>query len=1182
MVFAAAGAATGGVPLDGLRPFVSLLRVILEFAQLPERLVSAHAEGRLVLFVGAGASADSPSDLPLFGELATRVADVAGAPPGDVEHDAPEVLLEAIAGSGIEVHAIVHRIISESTEPNATHEAVAAIAVAGQVIRLVTTNYDRHLSACLPKEASIYEAPNLPTEVDFAGVVHLHGSVGQTADRLVITTTDFARSYIKQPSRTLVFLQQLFASQAVLFIGYSIRDTLMQYVLRAKNPGAELYTLTDKPEDPLWETLGVTAVGYTSREHLPAVLTEWAQLAGASFEEHDRRVARILSREDIDGGLCPQDESYLSRIVSDPELVRIFTERARGPVWLRWAASRPDSKLFSPGAELGPVDEALLFWFVWHHNDDDQSTAETIRLIIEHGGRLHEVAWANMVMAPNPRGGAGWEAANRLLLVLADAIPPGLGFRALRWLEACESPRDDDLFVELVDRLSAPRLVSPEAVWVSMGLRGPFEATGQDPSVDVYGRGPHKDFWSRRRDLAADLLSVVDGHLRRVHRIEAISGNPDPYDSRSAIERHPQNRGARGVDFLVDAARDLWEILLADLPETAVGYLQAWAASPWAVLNRLAIHGWGHRTDTSADEKLAWLLTQDGWTRDNRLHHETMQLIAETVPHACEGSIEKLIGQITAETEPAGQPIVFNKLGWIAVHAPESPAAQGAFADANAANPELAMSEHPDFLTWVGNISAGPLPIGHIDGTSPQDLVDSLQTDPTAATAALLRLADCITPRHPMPFNWMQALKTVHDATEISPAAGIALLEALIEDPATEPEASRSLASAVLMELRTSLKRQRHVAEHRDEIGPRLEALWDVGVAHWPVTPDDPSDLGWLFQADNSWPGQVTRLALQRIDAQGRADPDAWIGLGDSDRHFLERITAGDTHEAHLGQVVLAHRTFGLYAADPAWATTHVLPLLDPQRDPQRAVRCWDGYLYDAAWSPQLLDTGLLGHFLAFAAHAHNCCRDAQHGFANLAAGLCLHSDMASTDSTPSPLTRFTAGAEISTRAAFIAAVAHALLDADTKTTTAQWHRWMHDYWSDRLSSIPRQLAPDEASALVSWAILQEEDFPAAANLVLKFPTSLEGTSILGSATAQLEGGTGPLVSIVDRHPGQVTRVVAHLLEHTDPQTAQRWDISMRELIPLLRDRTNESTFTPLREQLVRLGWISRILGVDS
>ena len=272
-----------------------------------------------------------------------------------------------------------------------------------------------------------------------------------------------------------------------------------------------------------------------------------------------------------------------------------------------------------------------------------------------------------------PTGGAGWEAANRLLLVLANATQPGFAFRALRFLEACELPRDDDLFVELVDRLSAPS-------WSAQSSSG-FRSGCRDRS-----RRPVR---IRRLTFSAAARSRISGHgaATSPRTCSALStgtcggftasnrfaGNPDPYDGRSAVERHPQNFGARGVDFLVDAARDLWEILLEDLPETAIGYLQAWTASAWPVLNRLAIHGWCQRTDTSADEKLGWLLSQDGWTRDNRLRHETMRLIAATVPHACEGSIEKLLDQIVVETEPADQPSVFNRLGWIARHAPSPP-----------------------------------------------------------------------------------------------------------------------------------------------------------------------------------------------------------------------------------------------------------------------------------------------------------------------------------------------------------------------------------------------------------------------------------------------------------------------------------------------------------------------------
>ena len=423
-------------------------------------------------------------------------------------------------------------------------------------VRVVTTNYDRHLSACLPEETDVYESPGLPGSVDFTGVVHIHGSIGQCPDRLVITMTDFAEVYMQPHSPTLGFLQQLFVSQVVLFIGYSLQDTLIQYILRAVGSGAELYTLTDEPESPRWVPLGVEAVDCGSLENIPAMLTEWAQVAGASFEEHDQRARRILASQPGDGGPSPQDESYLAHIISDPDLVRIFTERARGPAWLRWVSTRPDSKLFAPMSELGPVDRALVLWFVRHHNDDDATAAEAIRLIIENQGRLHETLRVNMIMALNPRGGASAETANRLLLVLADTVVPGFELHLLHLIRCCETPRDDNLLVELVDRMCRPKLREPAPFWAAAGLPGLFRAECQDPSGDVSGREPDREFWSQWRHLAPDLLSIADGHLRSVQRIEAIAGNPYPYDGspghRTAPTEHrytqrglPRRRRAR-------------------------------------------------------------------------------------------------------------------------------------------------------------------------------------------------------------------------------------------------------------------------------------------------------------------------------------------------------------------------------------------------------------------------------------------------------------------------------------------------------------------------------------------------------------------------------------------------------------------------------------------------------------
>ena len=51
---------------------------------LADELLDAHMEGRLVLFVGAGASIDAPSCLPTFEGLAERIAaEACREPPGE-------------------------------------------------------------------------------------------------------------------------------------------------------------------------------------------------------------------------------------------------------------------------------------------------------------------------------------------------------------------------------------------------------------------------------------------------------------------------------------------------------------------------------------------------------------------------------------------------------------------------------------------------------------------------------------------------------------------------------------------------------------------------------------------------------------------------------------------------------------------------------------------------------------------------------------------------------------------------------------------------------------------------------------------------------------------------------------------------------------------------------------------
>ena len=1048
----------------------------VEYPEIPQELVRAHKDGRMALFVGAGVSVGYPSCLPLFDKLANCVDDRLGK-----SHACgrPEERLEKRVEQGFNVHGMVREIIKDSSGPNTTHEALAALAVAGPSIRVVTTNYDRHVSACLPEATRVYEAPDLPGDDNFTGLVHIHGSVMQDPERLVVTESDFARAYMQQYSPTLLFLRKLLASQTVLFVGYSLGDTLMRYLLYAYRGHTRLYALTHEPDSPRWGELGVIPLGYPSHDDLPAILGEWAKRSGASFEDHDRRVARIVSDTTVHGGLAQLEESYLSEIVSDPNLVRIFTKHARGPVWLRWMGTRPETKLFTLSAgRLDTAEKQLASWFVKHHNDDDSTAAEALRLIVQNRGHLHKFVWLNMVMAPNLRGGTDRETANKLMLTLADNAPAELSHCVLYLLKYCETPGDDDLFLELVDRGCRPQVSTPDPSRPSQEHLGPFQARIDDP-FDQLRQSLDRGVWSRRQHLAGDLLSIVVGHLRRVHRIETIAGNPDPYDSRAATEDHHQDVGVHSADFLVDTARDLYQILATDSPETAASYLQSWATSRSAALNRLAIYGWSHRNDVSADEKIEWLLQQDGWINDNRMHHEMMRLIAMTVPQAAESTIQALITQIAPDPEHRYPAIAYDKLGWIAHHAPSSTQARSAFAQAQAANPDWELFQHLDPPLRDGAIG-GTVP--DPDGICPQDLAESLTADPAAAAAGLLAVAARNMPLDPMPYAWAQVIGAVRQATRLSPRAGLGLLEVLAEAPDSHAEATRALASCALMELARSPTVHETARVQRDRIGQLLVRLWDVGTAHWNLPPGElPPRRGWLSEANESWPGNLALLSLRKISSEMHAAPNSWTGLPSDDKHLLENIIGGDSHEARLAEVACVHNLAFLYSADRHWTKQHILPLLDPAGGEQRAVRCWDSYVRLPRWSAseQLLEDGLMGHFLAFAQHPGRRGQDAPQGFAHFAAALCL----ATMDSPPEWLTAFSTNASDATRTGFIRATTRLLLKEDPEIRAVQWRRWMHNYWKGRLTGLPQNLTEPEASALADWVILVGDDYPIAVDL---------------------------------------------------------------------------------------------------
>ncbi len=219
---------------------------------IPERLLQAHEDGRVVFFCGAGIS--YPACLPGFSDLVDRLYQALSVTPNPVQRSAIKAgqfdtaitLLESDDKRGREgVRRKLAEILTpDLTAPNATatHEALLTLAQNRKGhLRLITTNFDRLFEEVkAEKSLSIpsYQAPLLRVpKSQWDGLVYLHGLLptSPTADdlnRLVVSSGDFGLAYLTERWAAR-FVSELFRNFTVCFVGYSINDPVLRYMMDA-------------------------------------------------------------------------------------------------------------------------------------------------------------------------------------------------------------------------------------------------------------------------------------------------------------------------------------------------------------------------------------------------------------------------------------------------------------------------------------------------------------------------------------------------------------------------------------------------------------------------------------------------------------------------------------------------------------------------------------------------------------------------------------------------------------------------------------------------------------------------------------------------------------------------------------------------------------------------------------
>ncbi|MBN1903652.1 MAG: SIR2 family protein [Deltaproteobacteria bacterium] len=258
-------------------------------------LLQAHEEGKVVFFCGAGIS--YPAGLPgfkglvneIYREIETSFEPIEEEAYKRDQYDATLDLLERrVPGQRVKVRRALSKVLQPNLRKKGaieTHTSLLQLARNREcALRLVTTNFDRIFEHAAKKSkyfVNAYSAPMLPIPKmsRWDGLVYLHGALPPNNDynalnRLVLTSGDFGLAYLTERWAAR-FVSELFRNYVVCFVGYSINDPVLRYMMDAlaadrmlgeETPRAyafgEYETGQDKEKKIEWEAKGVIPILY--------------------------------------------------------------------------------------------------------------------------------------------------------------------------------------------------------------------------------------------------------------------------------------------------------------------------------------------------------------------------------------------------------------------------------------------------------------------------------------------------------------------------------------------------------------------------------------------------------------------------------------------------------------------------------------------------------------------------------------------------------------------------------------------------------------------------------------------------------------------------------------------------------------------------------------------------------
>ena len=1123
---------------------------------VPEPLLNALRDGKLVVFAGAGVSMGPPAGLPDFRRLAEQVAEGTGQYIG--ERETEDRFLGRLRDSGVDVRRRAVDVLQRTgTEPTKLHYNLLRLYSKPEDIRIATTNFDVLFEQAVinqpGRELKIYTAPSLPFGSRFRGLVHIHGSVDEP-EEMILTDQDFGHAYLTESDGwARRFLVELFGNYVVLFVGYSHSDTIMTYLTPSlpRTDSDLRFSLVGalSEERDRWQRMGITPIVF-EQEHsndfsgLDGFLDGLAIHMSRRILDWRREITAIASRPP------PIDEEpagIIEHALTTLGHTRFFVEAAGFPEWIAWLDMRGLLDALFADGDLNEKEAMLSQWLA--HRFAVRHPGELFSTIERHGGRLNADLWDRLArrLGRIEEEPADSKTLSRWVHFLLSAAPTLVDDSVLSGLAvACAGVGDSENLLQVYDAMTANR----------------FQTRPGAPRRFAEGRGYRiQQLWDRclEPNLPEIGRSLLDRTVIRLQgrrslaRAWGLAGEGRDHDSsgRSTIEPDSQDRIPSEIDASVNIARGCLEYLSANDPVFVAVWSQRFACAEVPLLRRLAVHAMSARADLSGDEKIAWLLDHCN-VNDIPAHHEISRAAALAFPDAGPQArirlVQAVLGYGAQYPEDVGRETnvanAYHSLKWFRrLHEadPECSIVRNALDDVLGRHSDLAAVEDHEVILGRRRLWAkGPWTAEELLTRPVSEwLTDLVNYQPTerervegyhrgamleAVSAAVgidqawgLDLADVMAVQEVWVTDLWHHVITSWDPEKMN---GDELNRMLAH--VSEGKLHRQNASEItwLLEKLVRLGAETGVAAlqpQADSIALALQPYAAVEVTNSIGSIGSvPNDLGWLNEAADHLSGQLALYWIFSIELWRNQQEIPPPSLSVQYRTVLNAICGDDSVSGKLGRTVLASQFHFLFALDEQWTLDNLLPIFHVDHEDFQCA--WDGFLNWGYLSPAIAEHLKEAFQGAYRRINEEFSETGRIHFLELYVAMM---EWFITGANDKWITEVFQHADAETKRLFAAEICHCLRELDESEQQEWWNLWLRDYWGNRIDGIPSSLDEDEISWMLQWALELPGVFEGAVKMATQMtPAPIANSSLLYGLSQS---------TLVDRYPEELAKFLLHL-----------------------------------------------------